>query len=61
MLRNAPVVKVSHVYREDNRCADWVTKQVQDSGVDLELFDDFLIELVLAAEEDERGVSSERL
>ena len=41
MLRGMDVYKISHSYREGNRCAHWITRRIKEKGADILLFADF--------------------
>jgi len=61
MPRTSATVKMSHVPREGNSCADWVTKWARQTRQNVEITEDSPHELVDLAAADARGVSFERL
>jgi len=55
MLGSMDVYKISHSYKEGNRCAHWITKWIKEKGVDVLLFADFPLKLMPLAQTDAQG------
>jgi len=60
MLRSLEFFKISHVFREGDYCADWVTKYVRDIEANVLLMNDFPSQLVQIAQADACGTCYER-
>ena len=53
--------RISHMYREGNKCANCATKWVRELGDDVILFEDFPSQLRMQAQADALEVCYERL
>jgi len=50
------VFRISHIHREGNFCADWVTKWIRELGSDIVLADGFPFQLASLAQADADGI-----
>jgi len=61
LLATVEVYNVSHIYREGNGCADWVTKWIRECDTEIVMLGGFPLELRRGAEADASDICCESM